>query len=327
MKKSNWVLACALAGAAVVAGGLKAPKRVFFSPRVAHAARLPDPASWVPASANLIVYLDWRALLSSRPMRGLEQDALAAVEQLEEFRELTGMDPWDDLWAIALFTTMEEGQSSWGLAAYGAFDPKRVVETLETKQSVRHTEYRETALHSVSTGFGGGEESQAFAFPDGSTVLLGPVTQVRAMLDTGFGFTLSAADGELERELDELSMAETVWAAGTGQGLPARLNGNDSPLPDVPLVSFSIAAKFGSDVSITAHGETSGEEQARKLVEMVRGIKAMNSLSQPADAGLPSILESLEVEALDESVEISLEIEADVFRELMRPKEEKEKPD
>ena len=319
--------ACALAGAAAVAVGLIAPDRVLFSARVAYAARLPDPASWVPASANLIVYLDWRALLSSRPMRGLEHDALAAGEQLEEFRELTGMDPWDDLWAIALFTTLEEGKSSWGLAAYGAFDPKRVVETIETRQSVRRTEYRETPLHFVSTGFGGGEESQAFAFPDGSTVLLGPVTQVRAMLDTGFGFTPSAADGELERDLDGLSMAETVWAVGTGQSkLPARLNGNDSSLPDVPLVSFSIAAKFGSDVSITARGETSGEEQARKLAEMVRGIKAMSSLQQQSAAGLPSILGSLEVEALDESVEISLEIEADVFRELMR-KEEKKKPD
>lgn len=304
----------------------------LVSPRWAETARLPDPAPWVPASANLVVYIDWSALSESRVLQGVESTVLEGKSgtQIEKFRELTGMDPLQDIWALAYFTTRDKDAGpQWGLAGYGAFDPEQVIENLEARGKIPRSEYRETVLYSVPD-LGpqlGSSGDQVLAFPDGTTALFGPAAQVRAMLDAGLGFARPASEaGELSGALRQLTAAETLWVVGKGDGnLPGGVGGVGSAsagLANVPpLASFSLSARVGSKVKIRARAETSDEQAATKLADMVRGIAAMGALQKQSDDSLQALYDSLEVETIDELVDISFEVDADTVRKYLVPKD------
>jgi hypothetical protein len=306
---------------------------VLVSPRWVETSPLPDPAPWVPASANLVVYIDWSALSESPVLRGVESTLIESKSgaQIEKFRELTGMDPLHDVWAIAFFTTSDSTSDKdlgpkWGLACYGAFDPKQVIENLQAHGKRQRSEYRETALYSVpdfGLQLGSSSGDQVLAFPDGTTALLGPATQVRAMLDVGLGFASPASEaGELAGALKQLTAAETLWIVGRGDAsLPGGVSGRSSGLSNVPpLASFSLSARVGPKVRVRARAETSDAEAADKLADLVRGIAAMGALQKQSDESLQALYESLEVETIDELVEIFLEIDADAVRKYFGPK-------
>jgi hypothetical protein len=289
-------------------------------------SELPMPATWTPAAASLVVYVDWQTLLSSPPLRGLERllTEQEPSKELENLRELTGMDPWQDAWAFSFFTISEEDDSSrWGLAIYGAFDPERILEALQSQRHLRRVTHREMAIYLLDSADG----SKALAFPDSTTVLIGPLDQLREMLDTGLGFAPSAADGELGDALERLSMGETLWAVGKDANkLPVVLRGRaTSPETGVALRSFVVSAKFGSDVDFEAQGEASSREEAQRLADLVKGLRAFATFQRSAEPGFLEVLDTLEVQTLDESVEISAEIDGDLLRDLLKRSVKKRK--
>jgi hypothetical protein len=301
---------------------------VLMGSRWAEPIELPRPASWVPASADLIVYVDWSALLSSPSLSELESSVLEGEHraQIEKFRELTGMDPLHDVWALVYFTTPgEDAGPQWGVAGYGAFDPERVVENIQAHGRVARSDYRETVLHAVSAlppRLGDLAGEGVLAFPDSTTLLYGSAEQVRAMLDTGFGFAPPASEeSELAGALGELTAGETFWAVGKGDDDVADRVGGAAQrglgsLP--PFASFSLSARLGSKVRVRARAETADAEAATRVAEMVRALAAMTSFQQQPDESLSEIFESLEVETLDELVEISFEVDADSVRSYLR---------
>jgi hypothetical protein len=302
----------------------------LVSPRWVESGRLPDPGPWVPASANLVVYIDWSALSASPVLRGVESSLVESESwaDIEKFRELTGMDPLQDVWALVYFTTMskENVGPNWGLACYGAFDPKQVIENIEARGVVGHTEYRKTALYRVPDfefPLGSSRGEQVLAFPDSSTALFGSAEQVRAMLDVGLGFAPPASEeGELARALRELTAAETVWVVAREDGnLPSRIGAAKWGLSHVPpLASFSLSARFGSKVKVRVRAETLDAQAAGKLADLVRGIAAMGDLQVHSDESLRALLESLEVETIDERIDISFEVDASMTRKYLRLK-------
>ena len=286
-------------------------------------ARLPDPTPWVPASANLVVYFDWSTFSESPLFYGLESSLIenGSLAGVENFRELTGMDPLRDVWAVVFFTTSEaDAGAQSGIACYGAFDPERIIETLEMRRQVHRSEYRETLLLGVSgTDLhpGGSGREQVVAFPNSTTALYGAPAQVRRMLDAGFGFAPSASseEAELAEALAQLTTADALWAVGTGdENLASQIG--VAGLDEVSeIASFSLAARVGSLVQVRARAETLDAEAASALANLVRGIAAMSTLQGHSDASLQALLESLEVETVDEVIDISFELEADAVRD------------
>jgi hypothetical protein len=291
----------------------------------------------VPASADLVVYVDWSVLSKSPLLQGVESYLIEGeiAADVEAFRELTGMDPLEDVWAIAYFRTPEkDGGGSWGLACYGAFDPEQVIENLESRRRVPdRSQYRETTLYRVP-GLGSARNAdgeQVLAFPDGTTALFGHPMQVRAMLDAGLGFAAQASEkGELAVPLRGVTAAETIWAVGKGtRNLPGSAGAASSGIARIPpLVSFAVSARVGSRLKIRARGETPSAEAAGQLADLVRGFAAMGALAKKPDASLQEMYDSLEVETLDELVEMSFEVDADTVREFLRPtgSEERKRP-
>lgn len=296
------------------------------------ASDLPEPAAWMPAEATIIGYLDVAGLIASPALGGLEDSLIRQVspEGLEEFRELTGMDPWRDFQAVCVFTQADsDAKESWGMAIAGAFDPERAVASLEARGRVERSKHREIVLYSFAALGPRGSKGAAphsLAFPDGSTALVGTAEAVRKMLDAGYGFSPSAAEGELKRSLDELTMGETVWLVGGGGSADGS---RPAPAPEVirseigSIQSFVLSAQVGSDIRVRAQGESRNEADAARLVDVVRGLAAMAALK--AEAQTPAV-EDLEVESEQNQWKLSFAIDGRTARKWFIEKKKDSEP-
>lgn len=70
---------------------------------------LPEPGIWIPANASFVAFADLGTLLSSPALEGLEAllEEQISADQIDNFRELTGMDPFRDFHAVTFFTALE----------------------------------------------------------------------------------------------------------------------------------------------------------------------------------------------------------------------------
>jgi hypothetical protein len=279
---------------------------------------LPEPASWVPATANFIAYVDVATLLESPSLKGLDSFVARQISsrEIESFRELTGMDPWRDFHVLCFFSEKvpeEVGKGdAWGVAVAGAFDVKRVLDSMDERVRVKRHKYREIEIHELLEGTGWSSASdgqpQAFAFPDGSTALFGPVGSVERMLDAGFGFE-SSSESLLQSGLDQVSAADAVWVVSAGQGgfeRGLRRSVGEGGLP--PLSSFGVSMRTGSDVRFRGWAEARSSESASQLADLIRGVLALGALSGSSASPMPA-LQSVEVEAVGERLEASFEID------------------
>ncbi len=295
----------------------------------------PEPGAWIPSSASFVAFADLGALLSSPALEGLETILARRVspDQLETFRELTGMDPWRDFHALSFFSAealeteeREGGEDLWGLAASGGFDPERIVESLEDRVGIERLQYREIPLYVFVPGRTEGaphaNEPHALAFPDGSTALLGPRDAVQLMVDTGLGFEPPSSAKGLRIDLDELSGCDALCLLGVGRAGLAVPNhsplSQESGIPD--LRSYSVSVRTGVDIRIRARAEAGSSEEAAELADLVRGMSALAALSA---SGAPA-LESVEVETIDDRVEVSFELDSRAVRRWLRERDKAE---
>jgi hypothetical protein len=289
---------------------------------------LPEPASWVPATARFIAYVDLASLLSSPSFKGLESYVARQIssDELESFRALTGMDPWRDFHVLCFFIEdAPEGERTkelWGVAISGAFDVERVLESMDERLHLERRKYRETPIYVIldapaRTALG--EGPHALAFPDGSTALLGPLASVERMLDAALGFEPSSGESPLKSGLDEISTGEAFWAVGAGQrGLEEGLRLPHAAGNEIPsLLSYAISLRTGTEIRIRAWAEAKSSEDANALADLLRGVLALGAMSPLSTSPGPA-LESVEIEAVDDRLEASFEIDGrDVRRWLL----------
>ena len=86
-----------------------------------------------------------------------------------------------------------------------------------------------------------------------------------------------------------------------------------------PLQIFALSGRVGTDIKMTARGVTDDNESATKLADMARGLVAMGSMNQQnSSPEILAILDSVQVQALDNRVEVSLAIPFEMLRTLSR---------
>ena len=304
--------------------GLAIALGFLLGARPSRANDLPEPASFVPATADFIAYVDMATLFSSPSLKGLEPFLARQIspDEIESFRELTGMDPWRDLHALCFFTQEaseeEDSKGIWGMAVSGAFDVERLLESMKERMSLERREYRESTMYVLSDAMlqaeAAGGPPHALAFPDGGTAIFGPIESVERMLDTALGFATASSGSRLRSRLDDISTAEAFWAVGVGE--PAL--GKVSEIP--PLRSYAVTLRSGTDVRVRAWAEARSAEDANEIADAVRGFMALGALARGSASGAPA-LESVEIERVDDTLEVSFDVDGRSLREWLFERE------
>ncbi len=327
MKKSRWILT--LATGAVVAGlGVGALAYLGASGVEAQSTALPATMAWLPANASVVGYVDLTSLFNS-PLRDKWEEQIDAQEsrdELDDFREATGLDPFSDLYrasfAVVTSDTRDGSPSaeSWGIAIQGAFDAGSLITKLEAFADIETEDYQGTTIYhpipreDLRTAHVGVSEKTAFAFADADTIVFGDRDYIRRMLDTGHGRTNSAAAGIDQSWGEGAFLNDTFWvAAAPEHGFTGMLpEGGDIP----PIHSLAFSGRLDADVALRARGLAADLESAIKLADVVRGFVALGSLQQGKNPDIGAILSSIQIDQFDNEVEVSLTVPYETLERL-----------
>jgi hypothetical protein len=212
MISSRFTTLAALAATTVVLGGLATGAFLYLAGEEVSAK---GPAfRFLPAGANLVGYLDMKALAKS-PLA----ESWASISDrkewqgLEEIRENVGIDLLEDVDSLTLAVAPgPDDDPRWGIVLEGAFERKHFLDKLEKAHPGLETSRHEgTDLYIVK-----GASGSAFALPGPTTLLFGETDYVREMLDAAAGRKPSVPPetwGKSDVEVDALNGHESFWLA------------------------------------------------------------------------------------------------------------------
>ena len=299
MKKSRWTLTLAT-GLVVVGLGIGAAAYVASTQVAAQSTALSDTLAYMPATTTVIGHINFTSLMSS-PLTEKWEEELERTG-LNDFREMTGLDPFSDL--------------------YGAFDAEKLLAKVRENASIETETYASTTIYRVTphvdTDSGDADDSSrsfpAFAFADLDTLLFGEPEYLKEMLDVGAGRAPSAAASIAERWGKGHFAQDTLWIAaspeqGFGQMIPEGTN-----IP--PIQSFAFSGRLDMELGLRARGRATDSEAATKLPDVVRGFVALGSLQQGENPDLGAILDSIQIEQVDNEVAVSLSVPYETLERL-----------
>lgn len=332
MKLTRWILV--LAAGVVVAGlAIGSMARLGFMRAEARSAGLPTATGWMPASAGLVAYVDVAALLESPLAEELDgsQQGPDRLEQLKKFEDLTGVNPRTDVHGMSLSAgnsgaATADVRRSWGLAVTGKFNPDAIVAKIEGLMKLKRIEHQGETLYLLPPSENQGRtERHAIAFPSRDIGLFGTLDHVRAMLGAGRGVAPPAEDGALlARWSDGMIQEETFWVLGSMDAV-RNLAKERTEGMQLPLQTFALSGRVGADLKMTVRGISEDKESATKLADMARGLVAMGSLNQQTSTPeIRAILDSVQIQTLDNRVEISLALPFETVRALSRKQQRKQ---
>ena len=318
MKKSRWTLTIA---AGAVAAGLGIAAFAYFTSTAveAQSTGLPGTVEWMPADAGVVGHVDLRSLMES-PLRQKWEDAVSnhgTPKGLDEFREATGLDPFQDLYGVSFAVVPGGGAEKkgkpehWGAAVHGAFDSERILSKIREEVNVETEVHEGTTIYLLTRK----EESDddeaeqpepALAFPDGGILLIGEPGYVREMIDAGAGRSASAAANLIERWGEGNFALDTFWIAASPEGGLGPIMPQAGEVP--PVQSVSLSGRTDTELSLRARGKAADAESATQLADVVRGLVALGAMQRAENPDLGTVLDSIQIEQAENEVQISLSV-------------------
>lgn len=232
------------------------------------------------------------------------------------FQELvtqTGFDPRQDVTEILAASGGDLKSKSGLVLARGSFDAAKIAAAASSgKGQAVVSQYGGATLISM-----GNDASHSVAFIGNSVVVMGDTASVKAAVDradkvNSISPALAARVQALSTTLD----AWTVTLASLGSLLPAELGGAKGPVAQ-PLAlvknieSSSGGVKFGANVEISGQAVANNEQNAKALADIVRmvaGFVTLSSGQDPKMAGIAQIVQTLKVENVGNTVNISASV-------------------
>lgn len=328
MKKSRWTVTFA-AGLVVTGLGIGAAAYFASTQVEAQSTGLPATLAYMPATTTVVGHIDFTSLMSS-PLREKWEEKLEGTG-FDEFREKTGLDPFNDLYgaSFAIVTPKDASADAppsmsiperWGVAIHGAFDAELLLAkvrenaTIETETYESTTIYRVTSNLDAESGDASSRSNPAFAFVGIDTLLFGEPEYLKEMLDAGAGRAPSAGASIAERWGEGHFARDTFWVAaspeqGLGQVIPQAAN-----FP--PIQSFAFSGRLDTELALRAKGQAADSEAATKLADVVRGFVALGSLQKGENPDLGVILDSIRIEQVDNEVAVSLSVPYETLERL-----------
>ncbi len=242
------------------------------------------------------------------------------------FQELvtqTGFDPRQDVTEILAASGGDLKSKSGLVLARGSFDAAKIAAAASSgKGQAVVSQYGGATLISM-----GNDASHSVAFIGNSVVVMGDTASVKAAVDradkvNSISPALAARVQALSTTLD----AWTVTLASLGSLLPAELGGAKGPVAQ-PLAlvknieSSSGGVKFGANVEISGQAVANNEQNAKALADIVRMVAGFVTLSggqDPKMAGIAQIVQTLKVENVGNTVNISASVPEAQLEALMK---------
>ena len=279
----------------------------------------PDELRYLPHNSSVVAYANVRDLMTSE----LRQHVHAAMPMgntgQREFQEETGINIEQDVdRVVGCLNPGQDGKTNGeGLALVrGRFDQFKI-ETLVKQHGGTVDDYKGKHFMSASNGKG---EPVGLSFIEPGLVAVGSKDLVQAAIDRASGGDNVTNNEELMNLVRSMGDGNT-WAVGrfdvlrSQAKLPATVDGK---LP--PINWFSLSGHVNGGIRGVLRAETSDEEAANNLRDVVRGFMALAKMQSASKPELQAMMQSLELGGTGKTVSLSFAVPAAVFDMMAKDK-------
>jgi hypothetical protein len=282
----------------------------------------PDELEYIPRDATVIAYANVQEVMTSELRQKLHSAIPMPENGQHELESATGINIETDIdRVVACLHPDADSTNVHGagmVLARGRFNETKI-EALMREHGATVEDYKSTRLIVASAEPGPGN-GMSLAFVESGLVALGSTTLVRSAIDLHrsgdnpqAGLQSVTSNDELMnlvRSLDD----GNLWAVGRFDALQthARLPQDvASRLP--PITWFAVSGHVNGGLRGVIRAETSNEEAANNLRDVVRGFLALGKLQAGSRPEIQAVLQSLELGGTGKTVALSFAIPSEVF--------------
>ena len=260
-------------------------------------------AKHVAADAKWLMHVDFDSARSSELAKEIHEKLMShdkAKEHLQKVIEETGVDPRKDLHSATLYGTSFKPHTGV-LVASAQGDKEKFLAHLKKKPDYKAVSEDGHELHSWTEHKGKKGEHTAYAASpkEGMMAFARSAAEVKAALAVILGKSASlGSDSRLAADVPAGAILVARAAGMAKADLPTKspvLRGSDE-----------LSVAFGEtkgEIFLTSRLVTASAEDAKKVVSVVEGFRAMGELRYSDDQDSLKIVKALKIEAADKVVE------------------------
>ena len=309
---------------------------------------LPDELRYVPATAELVGYVDVHTVMGSELRRQLERATaserngdkpkgdihdFAGIDLETQVNHIVGYLEKIDAGAADAQGTQpaeprREPQPRGLLLAQGTFEQAKVEQFIrEHGGTMADYHGRHLALHRPAPDDPDNKDRQgrgdmAVGFLQPNLIALGHVDLVRRAIDLS---TNPSAAANVTSNAEVMNMArdasgETAWVVGHFDAVSRRIGVPSALRQQVPpLRMVSAKAHINGGVKATVRAETADQAAADQVRDVLRGFITLIRMQGSAKPELQSTLKTLELGGTGSTVQLSFAMTPEVFLAIMPP--------
>jgi len=291
----------------------------------------PEELQYIPHDATLVAYADVRHIMASE-LRQRIKTAMATRDPgkelgrenaQHEFEAQTGINIETDIdHVVACLQADSPGATGRGaglVIASGTFNEVKI-ESLMREHGAQIEQYKDKRLivgpvrggssnldPSSSTAVGRPHPELAVAFLKSGLVAIGTSALVRRAIDLGNGGDNMTTNEEVLSQIQSLDTGD-AWVVGRLDALRATANlpRGLGQLP--PITWFSATGTVNDGIQGVVRAETSSDEAAKNLRDVIQGFAALANLQAGAQPELKALVQSLEISGTGKTVGLSFSI-------------------
>ncbi|MDW7759031.1 MAG: DUF3352 domain-containing protein [Acidobacteriota bacterium] len=252
-----------------------------------------------------------------------------AADKYAEFVAMTGIDPKEDIFALA-FAVMGplSADDMEGAAVIDMrFDRDKILSKLrEEVAELRETSYEGIALYSWTEKEGDGKPAFG-AILDENHIVIGSESGVKSVIDVSRKKAESLSkNAELTAVIKTVNKNALLWSAFLipAEAMEDATEGNPMLASLEGIKSLSLHFDYQNkamNAEIKAMGGTA--DQNRQLADMLGGFKAMIGMGASAEPGIPELLNAIEISSGADFIRIAAAIPDELMDKLSKSAQEK----
>jgi hypothetical protein len=283
----------------------------------------PDELRYIPADAALVAYADVRQVMASELRQRFRRAAPGQTGQ-HELEAQTGINIETDIDHV---TASLEAAPSGGNApsagivlASGTFNEVKI-EALMRDHGAQVVQYKDrriivapapTLPNPADPNIPSPEKFSkppefALSFLKPGLVALGTSSLIRRAIDLENGGDNVTTNGEVLNLIKSLDSGN-AWAVGRFDALrgTGKLPEGMSQLP--PISWFSVTGQIGDGINAVVRAETTSDEAAKNLRDVVQGFVALARLQAGSKPELQALIQSLQISGSGKTVALSFSV-------------------
>jgi hypothetical protein len=276
-------------------------------------AQANDMLSLLPVDSLGVLFIDIHRIMAIEAVADMikEEENKEDYQKYQEFIEMTGIDPQEDIYSIAAAATKGEGKEMETVSVVLNLKYNRetilplIKENIEEEEELTENEYNDFTIYTIKKE---GEKGVSFTFLDDSYIGAGNEKGVKAVIDVLQKKRENVFKNDsLAALLEDANKGAILWGAfSIPPEAKEEMTGVSPMLKDIEAINAVSLSFDYKNKSIIAEIKllTGDPDKSQQIGDSLNGLKMMGSMIQIQDFNAAEVLDNIEITAGPDHVRI-----------------------